>query len=253
MNPDEIRQLAQKERLRQKDKKHKKRKDDFPKVQGFQPVSADSWSVFSKIYPGKLNVLVWLFGILTLGTTLLFLYWENKELWMLQGGLGLVALVGLRLILYYILKILEFGKYRKWRRNLPFTVNGWDILGKKEKYPSYTQWDLKVSLTVKLKSNPSDEVKELIRDALFIFISKANKDFYEPASVQAGFVGDVRKKWDFTDSFEVTGSANASVLGEIYLCISKLLRSIHLSYPVIESVSLHYSNEIYTVDLPDSD
>ncbi|MBC8110009.1 MAG: hypothetical protein H7Y04_03010 [Verrucomicrobia bacterium] len=245
MKAEEIKKRAEKERKRQSRRKFRFPK--FAKPKGFQPVSPESWRIYSRIYPGRLNHLVWFLGVLTLAFSSFILYWITPSSWALYAGLFLSGAFLIRMGIYFAVKLLSFNKFKNWRKTLPFDVQGWDSLGQKEDFPNYTTWDTHVQIEIKVKPQITSEIYSLIDDACFIFISEANKCYYEPEPVQAGFFGEIRHKWRLDNERILHGSANASVLGEIYLLINRYLRSIHQKYQIITSVHIQFSKKAYKV------
>jgi len=212
----------------------------------FIPSSPESWKIFKRIYPDAPNLFIWVYIILTLGVVCLTIYWTSYEVEALYSGLGLIALFLLRMIYHFVTRFIAFGKYKHWRDQLGFEVHGWNDLGKHPEFPQACYWDMQVRYEVHV-SNNSQEVKKLVNDALFLFVSEANKCFYSPDFVQSGFVGDIRHKWEFANELAVNGSASEWIVGLIYRNISEYMRTIHASHHCISSVHVTFSNKIYKV------
>jgi hypothetical protein len=152
MDAEEIKKRAAKERKRQS--RPKFRFPTFAKPKGFQPVSPESWRIYSHIYPGRLNQLVWFLGVLTLAFISFMLYWIESLAWALQAGLFLSGAFLIRMGIYHAVKILSFNKFKNWRKTLPFELQGWDSLGQKEDFPNYTTWDTHVQIEINHKLLP---------------------------------------------------------------------------------------------------
>jgi hypothetical protein len=65
--------------------------------------------------------------------------------------------------------------------------------------------------------------------------------------VQPGAAHDLRQSWKKTAPLTAAGSANSSVMGELYLCIAEQLRHIHKANHCIASVNISYSKRVYEV------
>lgn len=54
------------------------------------------------------------------------------------------------------------------------------------------------------------------------------------------------------NKMKLMGSSDNSVVGEMYVLLNKDLRTIQKNYPVIESVTVNFDEEIFKVDPPRS-
>jgi hypothetical protein len=252
MDPEKIRQEAERERMRDswKSESRKGRKSG----KSFRPSSADSWHVYNRIYPGSFNIFIWVFLMLTLGIIGVMVYWLDKTqpVWVLYGGLFFIGVFLARLAVHWLIKIARFGAYTRWRKTLPFTLHGWGKLGQSPNFPRNLYWQLESSVTVQLKQSAPADVRELVKDALFLFTKKANSWFYAADGVQAGFANDPRMKWQLTSAQSVAGSSDSGVAGEIYRLVNGHLRSIASTYGMIESVTVRWES-LYKIEAISAD
>ncbi|MFI5203927.1 MAG: hypothetical protein ACHQF2_05470 [Flavobacteriales bacterium] len=243
MNTDEISKKAEKERERQKKKKWKFRLNREEKPV-FSPSSPESWWVYSRIYPYHWNVFIWIYLVLTIGIVFFGLYYMeyNSAEWMWYTGIIGIGLFTLRITVHNTLKIIRYFSYRNWRKTLPFTLTGWDKIGSVEHFPGAQYWNQEARVKVTLKGSLKGDGQRLVKDALFLLTVEANKCFYTPGMVQAGYLGDIRKKWKVEHDTTVVGSANGAVLGDMYQCIHKHLRAIQNAHGIIDSVKVEFSD-----------
>lgn len=237
----------QAEREREKEQRRNRKRRHGPKGKRFFPLKPESFKVFHRIYPHSPHQL-WLMIPLLLATIGGTLWLVDKKgfKWVLPWLLYIIAVPVIVYTISYIRELISYQTYKGWRKNLHFTLNGWDRLGESEKFPKYRFWD-NVTVTVLAKPGTSGDVLKLLDDVLYLFCRAASGTFYEADFVQPGASGDIRKKWQRTDLLEVSGSANSSVMGELYLCIHKHLRPIHQEYNCIEAVNIRYAKQIFEV------
>jgi hypothetical protein len=250
MSIDEISRKAEEERKKQA-KREKKPWYNREDKQGFQSYSPDGWYVYSRIYPYYYNIFLWIFIIMTMGIVFTAMYYfESSGEWSLYTGLVFLVLFAVRVGIHLLLKIYRFSEFKKWRKTLPFQLKGWETLGSFKNFPRGHYWNYYCSLKVNLRSSINQDADKLINDALFVFCTEANKAFYE-----AGFGMDGRDKWveDKTEKFKVKGSANAAVVGDMYLCIHKHLRAIHQNYNNIAGVEVEFGNRVTKIEPPSTD
>ena len=234
----------QAERERRKEARRHAREQRPRRRKGFRQRSADSFYVFHKIYPHTPHVLYWLVLPWMLATVGFTLWMINKKQFapLLPYTIGL-ALVPVAAWMFTLLREwIEYGTYRNWRSTLGFPVHGWDKLGSSKKLPHIRHWVESLTVTVNPKYPLTTQTVKLVNDVLYLFCVSANKTFYAADQVQPGRAGDGRHNWKRTGDCTVSGSANSSVFGELYLCIHKTLRKVHHSTSGIESVTLGFSS-----------
>lgn len=243
MKPEDINKLAEKEKSR--DKKSRRWGKEISVVKPrFRPASPESWRVYTRIYPYYYNVFVWFFLVFTVGFVCFFLYYlqvKDDRLW--YGGLIATGIWLIRVGIHWGIKIVRFSTYKNWRRSIPFQIKGWEILGSKENFPSHTYWDDRVEVRVNSKITFTPEEKKAIQNALYLLTKKANKCFYDTEGLFDG-----RKKWIQPDELIASGSANAAVMGEIYLFLNVYLRGIQNAYGNIASVEISCSGKLSEVE-----
>lgn len=247
LNPEEIHRRAEREREKQAQRNKRQRRG--PREKRFFPLKPESFKIFHRIYPHYPSML-WLMIPLVLATIGGTLWVVDKKgfKWVLPYLLYIMAVPVIVYTITFIRELIEYQTYKTWRRGLGFPVNGWERLGESEKFPKYKYWD-NVTVIILTKSSTTSATLKLIDDVLFLFTAAANGTFYAADQVQPGASGDIRKKWQRTGLLEVSGSANSSVMGQLYLCIHKHLRAIHKEYGCIEAVNIKYAKQIFEVQM----
>ncbi|MCX6318751.1 MAG: hypothetical protein NTW29_15840 [Bacteroidetes bacterium] len=160
---------------------------------------------------------------------------------------ALPALTIITWLYYSVREWIDYKHYKTWRNDLGFPVHGWDHLGESPKFPQWKYWDRNTIFRVQLKPNADQSTKKLVTDLLYLCTVQANKTFYEADQVQPGAAGDLRYHWQHSGEYEISGSANSSVMGKIYLSIDRHLRALHQTTGLIESVTLQFSKNMLEV------
>lgn len=232
---------------REKEQRRNRRKRRGPRGKRFFPLNPDGFKVFHRIYPYTPSLL-WLMIPLVLTTIAGTLWLVDKKgfNWVLPYMLYITAVPVIIYAFSFIRELIEYQTYKHWRKGLHFTLNGWDRLGESEKFPKSRFWD-NVTVTMLAKPGTPGDTLKLLDDILYLFTVAANGVFYAADQVQPGAAGDLRKKWQRTGLLEVSGSANSSVMGELYVCIYKRLRPVHQAYDCIEAVNIKYSKQVFEV------
>ncbi len=242
MNPEEIaRKAAHKKQNTSNKKVPENKKFRVPNT-----YKALSFKVHKRIYPGRMNIMLW-FLLCVPGTALICLYLFDPEIgiWSLVSGIGFYAVFVIRIILNYIAIFTTYNSYKKFITNPGFTLEGWDTLGSVPNQLSSSYWSYKSSVEVVLRSNIRSEHSKYIKDALFLFITEANGEFYE---AEAG--GDGRQSWVKNNEFKVEGSSNPAVIGKLYKLLNVYLKSIQNKYNLIDSVIVFFDPNIFEVNPP---
>ncbi|MBL7732995.1 MAG: hypothetical protein JNM88_17625 [Chitinophagaceae bacterium] len=247
LNPDDIHQQAEAER--RKAGKRQRKSSRGARGKRFFPKAAESRSVFHQIYPHGPNFfIVFLLPMMLFITGLVLWYIDKRRFHILFPWIWALPAISLFTWLYYTLKeLIEYRHYKTWRSDLGFTLHGWDELGQSPKFPKWKFWDRNTILSVHLKPSADTGTRNLVNDLLYLFTVKANKTFYAADQVQPGAAGDLRNKWQHSGELEVSGSANSSVAGQIYLLIDKQLREVQAKEKCIESVSVKFSKDILEI------
>jgi hypothetical protein len=247
LNPEKIHQQAAAERQRalsqQKKRKHKS------SGKRFFPLAPESRTVFHRIYPHSPNFFLFtLLPLLLFVTGLVLWYIDKRNFRVLMPWLFILPAISVcTWLIYFIRERIDYRHYKIWRNDLGFPVHGWDHLGESPKFPQWKFWDRNTIMTVQVKTNADNATRKLLTDLLYLCGVNANKTFYEADQVQPGAAGDLRYKWQITGEYEISGSANSSVMGELYLCIDRQLRALHQTTNVIESVTIHFSKDMLEV------
>ncbi len=242
---------AEREKL---SRKHEKSKKSIAKKKIFIPHSCDSWYVYNRIVPLHIIVFLWVYVVLTLGIIAFGMYYtESNDVRLWYAGAILCSAFGLRLIIHWIIKLIQFTTYKNWRKNLQFTLVGWEKLGSESNFPKKYHWYDEVVVEVKLKNLSSSLNESLVKDALFLFTCNANKNFHSANQVQSGFMGDIRKTWSMGDGTIAKGSADGTVMGQLYVFLHKHLSAVQKEKNCIDKVEINYHGKIHKIEPPDSD
>ncbi len=237
--------LSEQERNKNKERRAANRRKNTPPS---ADVNVDGWHVYTRLYPHHFNIFIWVFIVLTLGFCSFIVYWLGpRSKWLLISGIVLTGAFLLRWGIYWLLKVLRYRNFKTWRSRLPFKLKGWDAVWKNNEFDGFKKWYKSMVVSVETDSSLSD-LSNSIKNALIVFRAEANKCFYAPNFVQSGFVGDIRKKWSVTGNVEATGSANQTVLGELYVLIDQHLRLLHEELGGIQSVEISIEGNICSVD-----
>jgi hypothetical protein len=246
LDRDNIHREAEKERQKQSAKAGRTRS---PGKKSFVSQPADSFYVFRRIYPHQPNRLIVFALPMVLAVTGITLLLTDKKkfgwLWPYTLAVALVPLFSY--LLTALRKRLDYRVYRTWRIHLDFPVQGWDELGRSEKFPKSQYWKDLLTVEVKLRNGTAAADVKLVEDLLFLFTKKANGWFYAADQAQAGLAGDIRKKWKPVGTLTVAGSADGGVMGELYLLLHRQFRNLHTQSGCIERVELQYSGSIYEI------
>jgi len=244
MDIKKISQRAQKARAREEKEIQAKKKDKAEQKIN-SPLDPFSFYVYSRIFPSGFRMILWIFFVLTIGTVCIFLYLlEDTSVWFLYIGLGLINLFFLRLIIEQLRKIWTYKTYKNFKTNLPFQLQGWKNISKNPDLLHPQNWSFDCSIEVILNKEANEFDYQKINDALTLFISGANKHFYK------AWLSDGRKKWSLENQLNATGSADITVIGEMYTLVQDYLKSIHEKYPVVEIVKIIIDQNIGNVEPP---
>jgi hypothetical protein len=244
---EDIKNEADAERRKELERNKKSGKEK--KEKSFKPSGALSRKVFHKIYPHQPHFMLWTvlpLMLATMGFTLWFCDKPNYA-FLLPYSWGIVALAIVVRIVFFIRELMDYNTYRNWTNTVGFSINGWSRLGESPKFPHYLHWDRQVELKVHLKENTDASVTKLIEDVLYLFTKRANGSYYVADMIQPSASGDRRLKWKSNGSLTVCGSANSSVMGQMYVCINKNLRVVQQQYNAIESVTINYNKDMIEV------
>lgn len=240
MKLEDISSLAAREREKQKKSRERKPAGAKP----IKEITPESWQVFNLISTRYMNIFLWYFIVLTLGIVFLLMYFAGNWSWSLYPALFLCTLFLIRFMGHQLLKLIDYQKFKNWRKRLPFQVIGWEHIIDNRDILKDEHWYLDVGVAISLKQATPKEALKVIDDSLFILITEANKSFYELNFSQVGFVGDIRKKWTKTGPTEARGSAYGYILGLIYRLITTYLHSVQKKWDVIQSVTVDFAGRV---------
>ncbi|CAN5906864.1 hypothetical protein BH11BAC7_BH11BAC7_22310 [soil metagenome] len=241
MNPEEISRRAEKERR----KLENQQQPPTPKPAG-KIYNAYSFHAYSRIFPGGFNFGTWVLlcipAIVLIG---LYFFSDDTGIWALYAGAFLIGVFLVRWLFDFIQKLATFNSYKNFTSSLGFQLEGWEMLGAYPKQLSYRSWSGKSTVEVILKETITREQTKLVKDALFLFNSRANGKFYE-----AEMGGDGRTKWDFVNGLKVLGSSDINVIGDMYTLINDHLKSVQQKYHSIVVVKVKFDPTVFNVEPP---
>lgn len=222
---------------------------ESPRQESFIPLHAESRQVFNAIYPHRPRFLPWIMLPLVLATIAwtLWLISRNQFSWLFPYAIGFSAFPVVVTVFTFFRKRIDYLGYKNWRAGLGFPVNGWDQLGQTKESLHWRYWDQLLTVSVNLKEGSPPELEKLAEDILYLFTIEANKCFYAADPVQPMTAGDLRREWTMPGTLSAEGSANCTVMGELYLCITNHLRDLQQNNPVIETVELRFSGQVLEV------
>jgi hypothetical protein len=201
---------------------------------------ADSFYVYSRIYPNRFNPILWsLVGGSGLVLALMSMREKNGK-WEFYAGLLLIGIFLLKYISVQVMKLLTYKTYKTFREHIGFSVDGWDSLVKNPELMKAQFWALNSSVEVEMKSTASENDRTFVQDALFLFTTESNMRFYKGSN-------DGRIKWKIEKPLRAVGSADVAVSGDIYNLLQKYLRSIHQKTGCIQSVNVVWDENVQYV------
>ncbi|CAN5906844.1 hypothetical protein BH11BAC7_BH11BAC7_22300 [soil metagenome] len=198
---------------------------------------ADSFYVWSRIYPGRVSWIMWILVGIT-GTVIIPESFRDKSKWELYIGIALVSAAVLRYISVQLMKRVTYSTYKNFLSELNFRVNDWSNL---EKFPDLMKrqyWAFDCSIAVEVRPTATDADKKYVHDALFLFTGLANERYYR------GTKGNGPKKWKFEKELELAGSADGAVTGDMYVLLYDYLRGVQEKCGCIEVVNLSWGKEV---------
>jgi hypothetical protein len=244
MEIEDITNQAEKERRRQINTK--KKDIQIPKIVEKKAITPESWKIYKEISPVRFNMFFWIFIVLTFFVCF-GIYFVEKNKLVLYCSICTGTLFLFRISLHCLGLVVGFQKYKNWRKTLSYKLNGWESISKFKNFPEYEFWDIDVEVHVIPKEGHNPEAKKALSDALFLFITNANKCHYELNFSQEGFSGDIRKKWKTNGNLGASGSANSSVLKYLYIALNKYFRIINDKWDAIDEINVDFSGNIRKV------
>jgi hypothetical protein len=155
--------------------------------------------------------------------------------------LGAVALfVAARVALYFALLPHRFAKFRRWRRELPFALDGWSQLVDAAHLADSSYWRLECTVALTINEPLADEPRQALDSVLFLLCKEANGNFYALEEPVSGFGGDPRKEWS-SDLSTIAGSVNTGVVRDLYLFLSERLAVLARAHGSIAAVKIEVS------------
>lgn len=245
MKPEDISKKADKERK----KMEKPAQPEPVSYKESKVYEAFSFRTYSKIYPGRMNFPLWCL-LCVPGITFLIMYVCDSETgtWALYGGIGFFIVFMLRWLIDLIIKLSTFSTYKTFRSRLGFNLEGWETIGTYPMQLNRRCWSKNTSIELFVKNTASDQDLKLIKDALYLFMTSANKTFYE-----AEMGGDGRRQWEQVNKLKLMGSSNIAVIGCVYTLLTEYLQSIQHKYHVITLVKISFDPDIFVVNPPSGD
>jgi len=141
--------------------------------------------------------------------------------------------------------VFGYHGFRKWRRELPFQLNGWEEVVDSDIISDDCTWASKFKLNVEYDGTTEDDVRN-ISAYLTVLTKKVNKCFYEPESIIESYSGDPRIPFQ-VEEYSISGSANCEIVKVIRRFLMDDLSMLERRSHLIKSVNLWFANELYKV------
>jgi hypothetical protein len=160
-------------------------------------------------------------------------------------AVGVAALfVLVRVAIYFALLPMRFAAFRRWRRELPFSLGGWRELVDSRHFASWRYWRLECKVTLTLAEALSDDAKRALDSVLFLFCKEANGDYYGLEVPISGFGSDPRVEWQH-DGATLSGSVNTEVTHDLYKYLFRRLAVIARAHGSVTAVTIEVSPAEY--------
>lgn len=250
MRPEDIKKKAKEARQKDKEKRDRELKRSAEVVVPHKR-NALGLPVFSRVfyfYYLRNSFILFLISAAELTLDSYYFHFPGAAIWTAVNLFILLMLAWTAL--YFTIMFFRYIFYHHFFSQPPFKIICWDTLTNAEKFPRMMYWT-SAQLMVHVKDDTSEEIKELIFDALYLLRKNADKCFYAGDEV----FSDARKKWESAGKtpIAIKGSANSRVVWEIYIFLKTTLKNIHKKYAVIEKVEVKFSNESFHISKPSSD
>lgn len=250
MRPEDIKKKAKEARQKEKEKRERDSKRSAEVVVP-QKRNAFGLPVFSRVfyfYYLRNSFVLFLICFVELILDSYYFHFPGAAIWT-AVNLFIVLMLAWT-ALYFTIMFFRYLFYNGFLSKPPYAIVGWDTLTNAEKFPRIMYWT-SAQIMVHVKEDTSEEVKDLIFDALYLLRKNADKCFYAGDDM----FSDARKKWESAGRtpIAIKGSANSRVVWEIYIFLKGTLKHIHKKYGAIEKVEVKFSNESFHISKPSPD
>jgi hypothetical protein len=207
------------------------------------PHNDETWRVYKALFSRSVGFL-WLLPLALIPVVYIIYANETNKF---VTYLSIIIAIPLIRWIYLIIKLHQgYSAFRKWRKQLPFELIGWENIVDSKHFNNTLYWRLNASVRIEFQTKDSFNEK-LLTDMLFLLCKKMGKCFYTPEFAIAGFASDPRKHWEVQGNL-IKGSLNNQVVLEIYKFLSEELRPLASEYQNVQRVILEASLEEYKIE-----
>jgi hypothetical protein len=203
---------------------------------------AYSFSTWSKIFPGHMNVPLWAM-LCVPGIVCVIFYLIDGDEWALYVGPGLIAVFLLRWLIEYLRKLATHATYKNFPRTLGFELKGWEKVGAYTNQLKYRHWSDNTTIQIFVFEHAGQSELKAIKALLDAFIVKSKKHFYHR---------DSETNWAYNGSLIIKGSSDANVIGDIYTLINEQLKNLNEKKKIIRAVSVQFDPQVRYEEPPAS-
>lgn len=225
-----------------------KKQNETMHTTAFKSHNAYSFYIWSRIFPRGYNFILWmLLGIVGVSFVGFYFLLGDEAIWLIYLGTVCAGIFLLRWTIEFLRKVSTYSAYKKFPDTLGFKLEGWDELGSYPLQLKFRHWSKNTTVEIVLSGSASKTQISYLRDALFLFMSKANEKFYE-----AEMGRDGRKNWEYNNALKIAGSSDREVIGEMYILLNDYLKGIQAKHSSISIVKIKFDPDIFLVEPPHS-
>lgn len=216
---DELDKLLRKANAENEKSRKPRRPAPAPKGPAMPPPTPENderYVVYRVLCPARISFVEFVLFISAI--LCLFMMWvigSDQPMWVWNGHdmflLSTFAVIGLLLLRFVFTELymfLTFPAFRKWRKNLPYTLEGWPEMVDMPHFGKIKWWRSECRITVRF-GRPDQHAVEAFNALARSLCTRLNKTFYTP------FSSDSRTTWSLNE-FELKGSMNGNCARKIY-------------------------------------
>lgn len=213
---DRLLEKAREENQKAGQRKKQAAQKPRPEVLPVTPGDDERYSVYRRLSPARISVIEFALvaGICITFITLWLVGLGNPS-WAWKGydmffvcSVITGSILALRLIYTELYALLTFSSFRKWRKNLPYRLEGWQELVDMPHFGKAHWWRRECTIRVTIGSQ-NENVVQGFHDLAASFCRNCNKVYY------TAFSSDPRITWSL-DEHILKGSVNGVVARKIY-------------------------------------
>jgi hypothetical protein len=209
------------EKAREENQKAQSRKKQAPQKPrpAEQPVTPDDderYSVYRRLSPARISIIEFaLVAGLCITFVTMWVVGQSDPLWVWKGydmcfvcSVAFAGFLALRLLYTELYAFFTFSRFRKWRKQLPYRLEGWQELVDMPHFGKAHWWRRECTLRVTITSE-NENVVQGFNDLAALLCRNCNKGYY------TAFSSDPRISWSL-DGHQLRGSVNGAVARKIY-------------------------------------